>query len=94
MTATQPAMHRLIGGTDDGPLCSLTDLPQAWCGHCRETKIQARQRIRRSRPTGNEVAHRFFCRYGGKCSRCGEDYQAQDYIGVSLNGDYVCEECC
>ncbi len=84
---------RLLAGTDDGPPCPLMEIPQAWCAHCRAEQTKRRQRIRRSRPRGTEVAHRFYARHPGTCSRCGGPYAADDYIGVTLSETYVCEEC-
>lgn len=89
----------MIGdGTDDGPPCPLTvdsgmEIPQAWCAHCRAEKTKTRQRIRKSTPRGAGVMHRFYARYPGTCSRCGEDYQVDDLIGITVNETYVCEEC-
>ncbi len=87
-------MHRLIGGADDGPLCSHSDLPRAWCGHCREQEAAERARLRRQRPRGTDVYHRFLAGYPGTCERCGADYGIGAYIGVTLHETYVCEECC
>lgn len=82
--------------TNNGPYCDLDDtMPAAWCAHCRDkTGISDRTRIRASRPTGDEVRHRFTARYSGTCARCGERYLREENIGVTLDGDYVCQDCC
>lgn len=77
---------------DDGPICEKFELPQAWCSHCRgHDKVE--QRIRRSRPADNDVRYRFFARYPGRCNECGEIFQPDDYIGVTVDDQYVCEGC-
>lgn len=79
-------------GGNDGPICALTDLPQAWCDHCRDDPAKG-GRIRRSRPRGTEVRARFTARYPGKCTACGDAFAEGDRIGITIDEDYVCEEC-
>lgn len=79
---------------EDGPICDLTELPVAWCHHCRAPFRPRRRGLTPiSTPAGTEVRARFTARYGGTCAACGEHYREGDSIGVTIDDDYVCEEC-
>jgi hypothetical protein len=90
-------MVALMTHTHDGPLCPRTDMPVAWCAHCREQANHKRGRRswgRGQRPRDFRVRARFTARFAGRCVHCDEQFCEGDYIGITSNEDYLCEGCC
>ena len=62
---------------NDGPICEITELPQAWCAHCRKTpeldEVFAEDYVLSGRA--------FEARYHGRC--------AIDYDHTIRRGDLV-----
>jgi transposase len=79
----------------EGPMCRFGDGPVAWCGQCTAGVCDP-HRVRRDRVAdaaftefGVVVADHF----GRVCAWCGSSFRDGSAIGVSLDDDYVCEDC-
>lgn len=78
--------------TDDGPVCFVTELPMAWCAHCRPKPPE---------PPGPEEPPKprwspdlISAIYHSRCPGCGEHIAPGDRIGHPEDDTtWVCEDC-
>lgn len=88
----------------DGPICQRTEIPVAWCAHCRPAHTSPRPRRKHhvhsrrpeTRPTPREeepIVALFHARWPGTCWRCGEDYLEETLVGQTGSGHCVCRDC-
>lgn len=62
----------------DEPLCELTDMPKAWCAHCKQQDLP--------KPPPLDW---FPARYPGRCVECSKGFEEGDDIARTDDG-YVC----
>lgn len=59
-------------------LCELTEMPTAWCAHCRKQDLPAPDPLRY-----------FPARFDGRCALCFKDIEVGDEIASTEDG-YIC----
>lgn len=74
--------------SDDGPVCFITDLPMAWCAHCRAVPE------RPPKVAPEERGPVFIAQYHGTCAVCSGHITPGEDAAALLNDDgYACAEC-
>ena len=68
--------------------CSITDLPEDQCAHCRKLPDPGAE-------SSQHLGPWFEARYSGRCAECGERYHEGDEIRADGHGHggYLCEPC-
>ncbi len=72
------------------PVCPRTDLPQAWCAHCRGHDQPPTATV------AGELGQPFMARYDGRCALCDGPIRTGDITArlAPDDGDgYACQDC-
>jgi hypothetical protein len=75
----------------DGPICPRSDLPTAWCGHCRQQEAVPGQLGLTFTEDHGPV---FTAQYPGTCAVCDGFIKPDTQIArLRRGGGYACEDC-
>ena len=80
----------------DGDFCDIGGLPESWCDHCREREIHDRRAARLNAAHAylhTELSGQCTARFFGACDGCGQPFQEGDWVGVTQDERYLCQEC-
>lgn len=69
----------------DGPICPRSDLPKAWCNHCRAPVPAGQLPLHHGRP--------FTAQYHGTCAVCDGHIAPGSQTARLIGAGYACEEC-
>ncbi len=73
------------------PVCPRTDLPQAWCAHCRD-----HDQLPKVTLSTGEFGVPFQARYDGRCAVCDGPIRVGDVtarLAPEVGDGYGCQEC-
>lgn len=82
---------RLLTHMNDGLVCPQTDMPQAWCDHCRALEAQALHKTANQRE--DYIVYTFLASEAGTCVHCGRRYVIGERIGITVAENYTCSAC-
>lgn len=81
----------------DGTICPITEMPTAWCAHCRDgNRFHRGLRDKMQRPPnqiGIRVRYQFTARHIGVCHHCGGTIEVGKPAGVTSDAETVCARC-
>lgn len=74
--------------------CEKTDLLVSQCAHCRPAPVVREVPFGGVPKIGSNVMIRFTAKFEGQCGECGTHLSAGGEIGRSVDGTYLCRDCC